>query len=80
LKVWNQAAICKLFWNLANKNDVLWVKWVHEYYTEGSNVLLMDVHAQSSWVIKKVFGAGKTISSVNGSVFQQANFSIKIML
>jgi len=79
LKVWNQAAICKLLWNLANKKDVLWVKWVHEYYTKGRNVLLMDVPAQASWVIKKVFGAAKTISSVNGRIFQQANFSIKRM-
>jgi len=30
LKCWNQAAISKQFSNLANKNDVLWVKWVHE--------------------------------------------------
>jgi len=39
----------------------------------------MDVYAQASWVIKKVFGAAKSISSVNDSVFQQANFSIKRM-
>ncbi|XP_024638625.1 uncharacterized protein [Medicago truncatula] len=45
----------------------------------GRNVLLMDVPAQASWVIKKVFGAAKTISSVDGSIFQQANFSIKRM-
>ncbi|XP_039683059.1 uncharacterized protein [Medicago truncatula] len=79
LKVWNQTAICKLLWNLANKKDVLWVKWVREYYTKGRNVLLMDVSAQAPWVIKKVFGATKTISSVDGSIFQQANFSIKRM-
>ena len=77
LKIWNQAATCKLLWNLAKKKDVLRVKWVREYYTKGRNVLLMDVPAQASWVIKKVFGAVKTISSVNGSVFQQANFYIK---
>jgi hypothetical protein len=79
LKVWNQAAICKLLWNLANKKDVLWVKWVHEYYTKGRNVLLMDVPAQASWVVKNVFGAAKTLSSVNDNVYQQTNFSIKRM-
>lgn len=34
---------------------------------------------QASWVEKKVFGASKTISSVNGSVFQRAIFSINRM-
>jgi hypothetical protein len=55
------------------------VKWVHECYTKGRNVPLVDVPAQASWVIKKIFGAAKTISSVNDSVFQQANFAIKRM-
>jgi len=39
----------------------------------------MDVPAQASWVIKKIFSVAKTISSVNGSGFHQANFSIKRM-
>jgi len=42
-------------------------------------MVLSATMAQSSWVIKKVFGAANTISSVNGSIFQQANFSIKRM-
>lgn len=32
IKLWNQAAICKLLWNIAKKKDKLWVKWVHEFY------------------------------------------------
>jgi len=76
---WNQAALSKQFWNLANKKDLLWVKWVHEYYIKGRNVLLMEIPSQASWVVKKVFDGAKTFSNVNGDVFQQANFSIKRM-
>jgi len=41
----------------------------------------MDVHAQASWIIKKSLWCSKDYFKVliNGSVFQQANFSIKIM-
>jgi len=79
LHCWNQAALSKQLWNLSNKKDVLWVKWVHEYYIKGRNVLLMEVPSQALWVVKKVFVGAKTFSNVNGDVFQQANFSIKRM-
>jgi hypothetical protein len=73
LNCWNQAALSKQFWNLANKKDVFWGKWVHEYYIKERNVLPMEVPSQASWVVKKVFNGAKTFSNVNGNVFQQAN-------
>jgi len=42
---------------LAYKKDVLWVKWVHEYYIKERNVLLIKVPSQVSWVVKNVFDA-----------------------
>jgi len=41
LKCWNQAVISKQLCNLSHKKDVLWVKWVHEYYIKGRDMLLM---------------------------------------
>ena len=79
LNCWNQTALSKQFWNLTNKKDVLWAKWVHEYYIKGINVLLIEVPSQASWIVRKVFDGAKTFSNVNGNVFQQANFSIKRM-
>ena len=79
LKCWNQVALSKHFWNLANKKDVLWVKWVHEYYIKRRNILLMEAPAQASWVVKKIFDASKTFSYVNGNVFQQHHFFLKRM-
>ena len=35
MRVWNRAAIAKLCWDLANKEDKLWIKWVHTYYIKG---------------------------------------------
>ncbi|VFQ94486.1 unnamed protein product, partial [Cuscuta campestris] len=35
---WNNALLCKLLWNLAAKNDTLWVKWVHNVYIQGENL------------------------------------------
>lgn len=31
-KEWNIASVGKLIWQLARKNDTLWVKWVHGIY------------------------------------------------
>ena len=29
MQLWNRAAIAKLCWDLANKEDKLWIKWIH---------------------------------------------------
>ena len=29
---WNYACLVKLIWNLSDKNDLLWIKWVHSIY------------------------------------------------
>jgi len=38
--------IFQQLWYVANKKDVLWMKWAHEYHTKGRNVILMDVSAK----------------------------------
>jgi len=79
LKFWNQVAHSKHFWNLANKKDVLCVKWLHKYYIKGRNLLLMEAPPQASWLVKKVFAASKIFSNSYGNVFQQKHFSLKRM-
>ena len=32
MAIWNKAAVAKLCWDLANKEDKLWIKWIHAYY------------------------------------------------
>ncbi|XP_059281208.1 uncharacterized protein LOC132034887 [Lycium ferocissimum] len=35
--VWNEATIAKYVWNIANKVDNLWVKWVNHVYLKGED-------------------------------------------
>nr|XP_016437896.1 PREDICTED: uncharacterized protein LOC107763904 [Nicotiana tabacum] len=36
--LWNEAAICKLLWNICTRKEKLWVHWVHTYYVKGQAV------------------------------------------
>lgn len=56
MMVWNKAAICTSLWNLCNKKDKIWVKWVHTYYIQGEPI--EEVQAkQTSWVVQKILKA-----------------------
>lgn len=57
LELWNKAAILKIFWNLSNKKDVLWVMWVHSFYIKGRDINTMPIPNQASWITRKVFSA-----------------------
>ncbi|CAI8592677.1 unnamed protein product [Vicia faba] len=41
LSTWNTCTMLKLMWNICNKDESLWIKWVHTYYLKGKNVLDM---------------------------------------
>lgn len=43
IHLWNKAAICKLLWNLAQKKDKVWVKWVNEFDIKGKDLTAMSV-------------------------------------
>jgi len=34
LGTWNKASIAKIIWAIAEKKDLLWVKWVHGRYVK----------------------------------------------
>lgn len=76
--MWNKAAVYKLFWNIAQKKDKLWKRWIHEYYVKGNNVVTMLVPHQASWVIKRIFNA-RTYTTGNLNVVQQHKFSVSQM-
>lgn len=37
MKVWNQAALCKLLWTLKLKKGEIMIKWMHTYYIRQQN-------------------------------------------
>lgn len=32
LEVWSMVAMIILLWNLSQKSDSMWIKWIHVYY------------------------------------------------
>ncbi|XP_019236925.1 PREDICTED: uncharacterized protein LOC109217149 [Nicotiana attenuata] len=60
--LWNEAAICKLLWNICTRKEKLWVHWVHTYYIKGQAV--WEVNAKNaSWAMQQVFQAKKYFDS-----------------
>ncbi|XP_074297848.1 uncharacterized protein LOC141628638 [Silene latifolia] len=53
-KLWNVAAIGKLVWWLARKQDHLWIKWVNNIYIKGVNWLQYEPTNFSSWAWRKI--------------------------
>ncbi|XP_048498145.1 uncharacterized protein LOC125496667 [Beta vulgaris subsp. vulgaris] len=54
---WNTAAIGKFFWALAQKQDRLWIKWLHAYYIKRRDVWSMEIPKRLSWALKKILEA-----------------------
>ncbi|XP_059310476.1 uncharacterized protein LOC132061833 [Lycium ferocissimum] len=52
LKLWNKAAVAKNCWDLAKKEDKMWIKWVHVYYMKGQTLDEMNIPTQASWMVQ----------------------------
>ncbi|XP_069143462.1 uncharacterized protein [Solanum lycopersicum] len=62
MRIWNRAAIAKMCWDLANKEDKLWIKWIHTYYIKGQRE--WQRKKQASWMIQKVMNAQLNVEQV----------------
>lgn len=58
IQAWNKAAILEQLWNLAKKEDKLWIAWIPNYYLKGRKPWEVQVK-QSSWIVKKIIQAGQ---------------------
>nr|XP_010314353.1 uncharacterized protein LOC104645042 [Solanum lycopersicum] len=63
MQLWNRAAIAKLCWDLANKEDKLWIKWIHIYYMRGQDD--WQKREQASWMIRKIMQAKQIVDQVH---------------
>lgn len=79
LKLWNQAAVCKLLWSIHQKKDRTWIRWVHGYYIKNRDLFEMPIPQQCSWVVKKILGAREYFRSLhNGKeMLSLPTFSIR---
>ncbi|KAH0769679.1 hypothetical protein KY290_013660 [Solanum tuberosum] len=79
MQLWNKAAVAKLSWDLAHKEDKLWIKWVHNFYIKGKNP--WSESKQASWMIRKIMN-GKHVAehiqqlSKKGSLRRQIYLSL----
>lgn len=52
--IWNEAAVAKYVWNMAQKEDNLWVRWVDHIYIKGSDWWQYVIPKDSCWYWKKI--------------------------
>lgn len=57
LKIWNKEAILKMCWDMEQKKDKLWIKWIHSYYIKDQNREELRIPNQACWMVRKVLGA-----------------------
>ncbi|WMV43036.1 hypothetical protein MTR67_036421 [Solanum verrucosum] len=57
IRLWNQAAIAKTCWDLFQKTDKLWIRWIHSFYIKIQHFFTAPVPKQASWMVKKIFNA-----------------------
>ncbi|XP_048489902.1 uncharacterized protein LOC125491869 [Beta vulgaris subsp. vulgaris] len=53
-KLWNMAAIGKYTWQIAQKEDTLWIKWVHCIYIKNENWWTYVAPSSASWSWKVI--------------------------
>ncbi|KAH0652887.1 hypothetical protein KY289_030565 [Solanum tuberosum] len=55
-KKWNEASVGKLLWHVSGKQDILWVKWVHELYIKHGRIWEYTPPVDCSWYWRKLNG------------------------
>lgn len=76
---WNQAAITRTLWDIHNKNDSLWVKWVHMYYLKGKDCWSCQLPQKCSWMLKRIMKCRSLVDQVGGwdNITMQGKMNIK---
>ncbi|XP_056698543.1 uncharacterized protein [Spinacia oleracea] len=76
---WGQAAVGKLAWAIEQKQDNLWVKWMHTVYIKNKNWLQYQAPQAASWAVKCICKAKQACCDTLGSSswLTKRKFSIK---
>ncbi|XP_021765952.1 uncharacterized protein LOC110730430 [Chenopodium quinoa] len=53
--IWNVVAMGKYVWDIANKNDSLWLRWVCHHYIKGRSWKRVGYPGQASWKWKQIW-------------------------
>ncbi|XP_058775436.1 uncharacterized protein LOC131649698 [Vicia villosa] len=63
LKTWNACTMLKLLWNICNKPESLWVKWVHSYFLKNRNIFEMQPNTTTSWIMKDILNVRDLVNT-----------------
>ncbi|XP_074297280.1 uncharacterized protein LOC141627984 [Silene latifolia] len=75
--VWNLATIGKYAWWVANKEDHLWVRWVHAVYTKISSLWDYTPGFGCSWAWRKICQVKQLIKPYLLSLSSEEHYAIK---
>ena len=64
LTVWNQVALLKCLWNISNKSDSLWVKWIHKVYLKNCDVMEVSVGTSWTWTIRNILNLRSKVTQI----------------
>lgn len=76
---WNQASMIKLLWDLCNKGDSLWIKWIHTYYVDLDDIMNVPIKSTFSYILKNILKQITVIQNMQDwkAVIQDKRFNIK---
>uniref|UniRef100_A0A803QPV1 Reverse transcriptase domain-containing protein n=1 Tax=Cannabis sativa TaxID=3483 RepID=A0A803QPV1_CANSA len=61
---WNRASMFKYVWAIANKEDNMWVRWIHNVYIREDDWWGYNAPVQGSWYWKKIVEAKNQIATM----------------
>ncbi|XP_070001865.1 uncharacterized protein [Nicotiana sylvestris] len=67
LSFWNKATIAKTCWDLAHKEDNIWIKWINAYYIKQQQLQHMLVPQQASWMVRRIIGSRNILLQAQNS-------------
>src|SRR4051812_42783330 len=65
LTIWNQVTLLKCLWNICNKSDSLWIRWIHKVYLKGKDIMEVEAGQNWIWIMKKVLKCKPLIETFN---------------
>ncbi|XP_058783490.1 uncharacterized protein LOC131658182 [Vicia villosa] len=73
---WNCALLMKCLWNISEKADNLWVKWINCHYLKGRDVMEYEIKGSNSWMFKGILKQREHIANMQ-QVWNEAKLKHK---
>ncbi|XP_016484095.2 uncharacterized protein LOC107804683 [Nicotiana tabacum] len=67
LLLWNKTTIAKVCWDLAHKEDKLWIKWINAYYVKQQQLKDMPIPKQASWMVRRIIASRDILQQAQSS-------------